>query len=239
MLKGIILSKIPDVNITFLDTIRRDSIFEAAFVLRFSIYKYPANTIFILGISSVVSQNCGYLYTKILDKHIFSSNNGFLGLFTDLLNEIEVRKLPYEKTTFPELDIFIPAIVQLIENGNLIEYAEKYENFTKFTPLMPEIQKNHITASVIYVDVFGNIITNLSKTSFEKAIKNRTFIIYPGTKYVKIEKISDSYDDVDDMDVFAIFNSLDLLEIGIKNSSISEYYNLKFLSNITIEIYDT
>lgn len=239
ILEGVILSKYPQFKVSFLENIRKFSVFEAAFILRFSIHQYPENTIFVLGVSSVVSETNGYLYVKMFGKHVFSSNNGFLGLFTDVIDEIEIRKLPYEKTTFPELDIFIPSICHLIENGNLNEYTEKPDNLYKLTPIMPDIQKNQISASVIYIDSFGNIITNLSKNSFEKAVKNRRFVIYPGTKFVKIEKISDSYDKLEEMEVFAVFNSVDLLEIGIKNSSLSEYYNLKFLSNITVEIYDT
>ncbi len=239
MFNGIILSNIPDIQITLIDTIQRDNIFEAAFVLRASVYQYPPETIFILGVNSVVQKNAGYLYTKILNRHIFSSNNGFLGLFNDFLNEVEVRILPYKKTTFPEIDVFVPALIHLLDNGHLNDYAPKVDKVERFTALIPEFQKNQIIASVIYVDVYGNIITNILKSSFEKVLNNRRFVIYPGTKYIKIEKISDSYDDVENMEVFAIFNNADLLEIGIKNSSISEYYSLKFMSNITVEIYDT
>ncbi len=240
IVEGMILSLKPDINITHIDSVFYHSIFEAALILRFAVLNFSENTIYIVGVSSVCTEGDGYLYVLVNNRHLFLPNNGILGLFKDLLKECKIYLLPYETTTFPEIDVFLPAIKQLIENGHLNEYESlPLSKLKTLTNVIPHFQENSITCSIIYIDSYGNVITNLSREEFENHTRNRRFVIYPGTRFVKIYKISETYLEPDNQEVFAVFNALGLLELGIKNGSLSSSYSLSFLSNITIEIYDT
>jgi S-adenosylmethionine hydrolase len=238
LFEGLVTSMYPDVTISFIDTVRLFSIFEAALILRYSVLQYPENTFFIVGVSSVVPKTNGYLYIKLNNKHIFAPNNGIISLLDDYSDKMIIRKINYEKSTFPEIELFIPFIEKILNNENLDEFSKIENSFIKFTPLLPSFSNNIITASVIYIDYLGNAITNVTKDYFQKKVGKNQFTIYPGTKLINVEKISLSYDEVNEMQPFALFNSIGLLEIGTKNASLCEHYNLKFLSNITIKVYD-
>ena len=240
LIEGMLLNLNPSFNITYIDTVNLHRIYEAALILRFAVFQFPKNSIFLFGVSSVCPEDEGYLYVSLFDKHIFLPNNGILGLFSDIIDEQHVYRLPYLKTTFPEIEIFIPAIAVLLEQASLNEYVLKDKPaIKKLTNILPHIQKNQIIGTIIYIDVYGNAITNITQQEFENHTKNKSFIIYPGTRFIKIYRISESYDEVDNQEVFALFNLFGFLELGIKNSSLSSSYNLTYLSNITIELYDT
>ena len=228
-------------NINYISYIRVKpfALFETAMILRFCILHYPENTVVFVGVSSVLNEQKGYLYFFVSNKHVFIPNNGIIGLCNDMIKTTTLYKLPFESTTFPELDVFLPAWQYISNKQNIADYATPVYQFERLTNLIPDIQSNKIIATVIYVDVYGNIITNLPRQVFLNKVQNKSFEIYPGTKMLAIQKIVDSYALVDKFKPFALFNTLNLLELGIKDASLSELYDLKFLSNITIEIYDT
>lgn len=215
------------------------ALFETAMVLRFCILNYPENTVVFVGVSSVMNEQKGYLYFSVSNKHIFIPNNGIIGLCNDIIKTTTLYKLPFQLTTFPELDVFIPAWQYISNEQNIADYATPVDQCEKLTNLMPDVQSDRIIATVIYVDVYGNIITNLPRQVFLNKVQHRSFVIYPGTKMLAMQKIVVSYDAVESSKPFALFNSLGLLELGIRDASLSKLYDLQFLSNITIEIYDT
>lgn len=238
LFEGAVYSHSSINNISYI-RVKPFALFETAMILRFCILNYPENSVVFVGVSSVVNEQKGYLYFSVSNKHIFMPNNGIIGLCNDIVKTTTLYKLPYQSTTFPELDIFLPAWQYISSEQNIANYATPVYQYEKLTNLLPDIQSNKIIATVIYVDVYGNIITNLSHQDFFNKVQNRSFVIYPGTKMLAIRKIVSSYDMVDVSKPFALFNALGLLELGIKDASLSEFYDLKFLSNITIEIYDT
>jgi len=206
---------------------------QAGFILRIALFSYPEDTIFIVSINSVADENKGYLYTQVNHCHLFCANNGILA-FIDDIQPKNVFKLPYEDTTFPENDIFIPCIGKLINDKNAL-LGEECHDYLKIKKFNTDYTNNVLTGMVIYVDSYGNAITNISRAKFEQYRAERNFVIFPGTRHESIKKISDSYFEHSDDELFAIFNSVDFLELGIYNDNISKLYNLVPRTHITIE----
>ena len=73
---------------------------------------------------------------------------------------------------------------------------------------------------MIYIDRFGNAITNISKEFFEEQIGNKPFTILV-RRNQKIDIISKKYSDVPEGNILAIFNSADLLEISVMRRNTS------------------
>ena len=92
---------------------------------------------------------------------------------------------------------------------------------------------------VMYIDNFGNAITNISKELFDRIRKNRNFTIFPGNNNFPINDISSGYSGYEDAELIALFNSLNLLEIANINISASQYIKLEVKTNIRIQFYDT
>lgn len=236
MIDGMLYSISPDLAVTYASShIDFNDIFQAAFVLRLALFTYPENTYFIVGVKTVASKDDGYLYAMVNNRHVFCANNGILG-FLDSKSIQKLYQLPFEDSTFPEKDIFLPAIEHLFINKKMMNFGNEVTDFIKAKKFYPDFSNNIITGMVIYIDSYGNAITNISKSYFYKCKADKNFIIYPNTKHESITRISQTYSDLESQDFFAVFNSLDLLEIGVFEGSISELYHIKLRTNITIEI---
>jgi len=74
-----------------------------------------------------------------------------------------------------------------------------------------------IKAKVIYIDHFGNLISNVSKDLFGRFVADKPFKISVGGKM--LQKLSLSYADVRDGEVLALFGSSRWLEISVKNGN--------------------
>ncbi|MDR0754723.1 MAG: SAM-dependent chlorinase/fluorinase, partial [Prevotellaceae bacterium] len=90
----------------------------------------------------------------------------------------------------------------------------------------------------IYIDAFGNAVTNIDKKTFEKIGKNRKFEIFMQNNMVKITKLSQYYDDVEEGKIIAMFNSVELLEMAMNKGNIAKLYNLDTKSTIIIQFTD-
>ena len=106
-----------------------------------------------------------------------------------------------------------------------------------------------IVSSVIYVDNFGNVVTNLKKDFFEEIRKGRKFII--SARNYKFDKIYNKYSDIvnlktditernDEGKGMVLFNSSDLLQISIYKSNpknvgtASSLMGLKIYDSVTV-----
>ena len=80
---------------------------------------------------------------------------------------------------------------------------------------MPVIDANIIKGVITYIDNYGNAITNIDLTTFEKNRRSRNFSILFGREDEEIKKISTKYKDVEIAEKLAIFNSNNYLQISI------------------------
>ena len=84
-------------------------------------------------------------------------------------------------------------------------------------PLITE-GRSKISGRCIYIDTFGNIVTNIPGNLITKGHENSRIEIKLPRKYV-VDRISNSYDDVGEGKIAAIVNASKFLEIGINKGS--------------------
>ena len=102
-------------------------------------------------------------------------------------------------------------------------------------PLKPTHGENTITGSVIYIDSYQNAITNISREFFERIGKGRAYRIFVQSNYYVITNINERYNETPDGELLAIFNSLDLLEIAIRNGNAAGLQKLTTDSTIRVD----
>jgi len=238
-LKGYIYSIIPEVKIIEItNTISNYSISQAAFVLKSCFSNFAEETVFIIGIKTVVNSKNKYLCFKYQNKYILTSDNGFFSIFTDAQPQA-VYCFDNVHSTFPEKDVFAKYACKILNNENFDDFAKKVDDYKIVLNLHSTVSNASITGHIIYIDNYGNAITNITKEQFVKYRRNRKFKIFPGSTEFPIEKISETYLEDDDNIYIALFNSLGLLEIAVINSSVTQLFNIEVKSNIRIEFYDT
>ncbi|MDH3322917.1 MAG: SAM-dependent chlorinase/fluorinase, partial [Flavobacteriaceae bacterium] len=181
-------------------------------------------------------------------------DNGIISMIT---NEIIPEKLveitiQNTETNIPAiLDIFVKVACHIARGGMLEVIGKKIEKVKELYEIQPQInsEKNQIVGSVIYIDNFGNVISNISQSHFNNVGKGRDFeIIARNYKFTKIYK---KYTDIVDFTVpeekrqndgkrMALFNSANFLEISMYRSNLktvggaSSLLGLNYRDNITV-----
>lgn len=237
--KGFIYSQIADVNIIDINNgISKHNLFPAAFILKSCFNDFPEETIFIIGIQTVIEGENNYLCFKYKNRYILCSDNGFFTHFTEDTPDA-VFCLNDVITTFPEKDVFAKFACKILSGENISEIANPITEYKIVKHFNPIIEKSSIIGTLIYIDNYGNAIINITKEQFEKTCNERKFKIVLGNKNYHISKINKTYNEDNDNEFIALFNSIGLLEIAMNNASISNLIQLEIKSNIRIQFYDT
>ena len=233
-IKGAILSEIPEVNIVDIShQISPFNILEAAYIIQNSYRSFPLGTIHIIGVDSELNPENKHLVVKFEGQYFICADNGIMSMAC--LN-IEPEKIVeiniHDKliTNFSVLDVFVKVACHISRGGKLEVIGKtisKIKSVKNLTPFINE-SKNQIIGNVIYIDNYGNVITNITKSFFKEVSKSREFEI--SVRNYKFKKIHSKYSDIvnfsideskrnNDGQALAIFNSSLNLEIAIYKSN--------------------
>ena len=136
--------------------------------------------------------------------------------------------------SFDILNVY-PEIIKAVSDKKLDKISEVAEDYDKHVPMRPVFEENVISGSVIYIDSYKNIITNINKKLFEEVGKNRNFEILVLSNHYRITKLNKSYQETPVGELLALFNSLNLLEIAMKDGNVSDLLNIQINSVVRIK----
>jgi S-adenosylmethionine hydrolase len=103
-------------------------------------------------------------------------------------------------------------------------------------PLRATIDKNVIIGSIIFIDSYGNAMSNITREVFYRVFEGKEYRILIQSNKNYTEKILERYSDVPVGEMLARFNSLDLLEIAINGANVSELLSLAVGSVVRIDM---
>ncbi len=233
-IKGAILTEIPEINIVDIShQISPFNILEAAYIVQNSYRSFPLGTIHIIGVDSELNSENKHLVVKFEGQYFICADNGIMSMAC--LN-IEPEKIVeiniHDKliSNFSVLDVFVKVACHISRGGKLEVIGKgisKIKSVKNLTPFINE-SKNQIIGNVIYIDNYGNVITNITKSFFREVSKSREFEI--SVRNYKFKKIHSKYSDIvnfsideskrnNDGQALAIFNSSLNLEIAIYKSN--------------------
>ena len=233
-IKGAILSELPEANIVDIShQISPFNILEAAYIIQNSYRSFPLGTIHIIGVDSELNPENKHLVVKFEGQYFICADNGIMSMAC--LN-IEPEKIVeiniHDKliTNFSVLDVFVKVACHISRGGKLEVIGKSISEIKSVKNLTPFINesKNQIIGNVIYIDNYGNVITNITKSFFREISKSREFEI--SVRNYKFKKIHSKYSDIvnfsidqskrnNDGQALAIFNSSLNLEIAIYKSN--------------------
>ncbi len=230
-LKGTVYSALPEARIVDIShNVKPFEITEAAYHVRSCYNDFPKGTIHIIGVDSEPIVNFGGSdgsFPCILEfnGHIFISNdNGFFGAFLqenrpDALWRIEsFLKNPLD-FKFPTKNILIKAAISIIQGAKPSELGVPSDGYKSALALTAISETNLIKGHVVHVDKYGNAITNVHQTLFERFGKDTPFVLYFKRKDYFIDTISNTYNEVAQGEKVAIFNENGYLEIAINRGA--------------------
>jgi S-adenosylmethionine hydrolase len=120
---------------------------------------------------------------------------------------------------FPTKNIFVPIACDMANGKHPSELGTPKETIRRAVQITPVIEPNVLKGSVIHIDHYGNLITNIRKDDFHRVGKNVPFTIFFRQKEYFIDTISLGYNEVPNGEKVAIFNDVGLLEIAINKGT--------------------
>jgi len=235
-IKGRILSNCPQAQVIDVNhQISSYNLNQTAFVLKNSYKSFPKGSIHIIAVNCEAAKDMPFIAVLFDDHYFIGADNGVFYLFMhglpDKIIELENQEVV---SSFPELEIFAAAASKLANGVSIDKLGTIKDKVYRQLPMLPSIEDSVIIGKVIYIDSYQNIITNVSKETFNHVGKNRNFIIYVQSKGNKISKINQTYNETPEGELLALFNSGGYLEIAIRKGKVAELFNLTTSSTVRI-----
>ncbi|MGN6179486.1 MAG: SAM hydrolase/SAM-dependent halogenase family protein [Mucilaginibacter sp.] len=237
-LKGSIFKLLPTVNVVDItNNISPFNVQQAAFILKNSFHYFPEATVHLIGIDTVFSDSTKYLAIRYRNHYFVGADNGIFSLMfnTEPDEVVELTIMQDLKFLhFPLADIFVRAACHLAQGGKLTEIGITINTIEKKMNLQPVIDKNQIKGSVIYIDSFQNVITNITKEFFNNVQRGRRFILY-FKRNETINKLSWHYNEVPEGEKLCLFGISDHLEIAINKGNASGLLGLNLGDSVMLD----
>ncbi len=208
-------------------------ILHAAFVVRNTYLNYPEGSVHIICVHSESAKNQDHLIVKAKGHFFIGTDNG---IFSLILNgePDEIVKIDHAEDT-DELDIFSITAASLLSGRNPSELGKPAGELVERVPLRATIESNTITGSIIFIDSYGNAISNITREVFLRIFEKNDYRILIQSNKNYSDQIVRKYSDVAVGDLLTRFNSLGLLEIAINGANISELLSLGIGTVVRIE----
>ena len=210
------------------------NIAHASFVIRNTFSNYPEGSVHIICVHSEAVKGQDYLIVKAREHFFIGADNG---IFTLILNSEpdEVVKIDHEKSS-DELEIFAKAASGLLSGKKPADLGKPLKKIIERLPLRATIEKDVIIGSIIFIDSYGNVISNITREVFSRVFEGRDYRILIQSNKNYTDRILEKYSDVPVGEMLARFNSLDLLEIAINGANVSELLSLNVGSVVRIDL---
>lgn len=222
-MKGKMLSinpKLTLVDITH--EVENFDIMAAAFILQQSLKHFPPETVHLVVVDPGVGSSRRAVALRHHDHYYAGPDNG---LFT-LLLETETPDQMVELTpdpshplsdTFHGRDLFAPTAAKLAGGASLEELGTPAKRLKPLHWALPIDDKEGIQGWIVYIDHFGNCITNISRALFDQRSEGRKVTGYAGSGI--IQGIYRTYSDVPVGETLMLFGSSNLLEVATNQGS--------------------
>jgi S-adenosylmethionine hydrolase len=238
LLKAYILKKVENVQVIDIShELEKFNLQQAAYIFGNSFYEFPKNSIHVLGIRSANFKHNKNLIIYYKNQYILCPDNGLFSLFYDGSDVVyyELNANQYPQGIFISREPFAKAAVDLANGKFITDMAIEISDIVQSLNFQPVSHPGGITGRCIYIDSFGNVITNVKKSFFENIQQGRNFTIFlPNTR---ISKIYNSYDEAEHNEPLALFNSSGHLEIALNNGSAKQLlFPRNFISHIEFQI---
>lgn len=256
VIKAALLEQIPNVNI--IDVSHEISPYnpsETAYILKNAYKAFPQGTIHIIGVESEYTPENIHLVMQLEGHFFIGADNGIFSLIKEDIKPEKVVAINIHKTvnsSFPVLDVFVQVAAHIARKGTLEVIGSHVNKIKELTNIKPVISQdgNQIMGSVIYIDNYGNVITNITQKLFKEIGKSRAFTINART--VKFKQIHKSYSQAIDFNLpkeqreedgkkLALFNTSGHLELAVYKSnpntvgSASSLFGLEYRDLISIQ----
>lgn len=237
--KGMLATHCPDVRlIDISNEVDHFNILQASFVLKNCFEKFPKGTVHFIGVvgNETRQRSSGYLVINSGGQYFVGYDSGVFSLVLDdrdivIYNSgIDTRAPQYE------INDRIIEIISTLANGIPAEsFCKPEENIIRVSNPKPSFDNDSIKGSILYIDSFQNIISNISEPVFNKIGGTRKFSIFLRNHSYNFKRVMQQYADAETGEPVCLFNEKGLLELALNGSNAAGLLGVKVMDNIRIE----
>jgi len=222
-MKGVVLGINNEAVITDITHgIPKYDIFKAAYTLR-GFYKYfPQGSIHVVVVDPGVGSERKPIIVQTQEGIFIGPDNGVFSFVLKESKSVNVFEITNSEfmledlsSTFHGRDIFAPVAAHLSLGVDIQDFGEVLKNPISLEIRKPELKGDEIVGEVIYVDSFGNLVTNIPGDLLKGYSKVQLGELI-------IDSVAGSYQDVARGNLLAIIGSSGLLEISINQGSAAD-----------------
>ncbi|QBN17774.1 SAM hydrolase/SAM-dependent halogenase family protein [Flavobacterium nackdongense] len=236
-LKGKILSEYSEATIIDISHyIDAFNTVEASYIIGAAYSSFPKGTVHLIGVDMEFNKENQHIVMQWNDHYFIAADNGILSMLSQKIVPQKIVTINIHDrfpTDATDLDVFVKVACHIAKGGLLNVIGKETKTIKQVTELqaVTATDGSSIKGYVIYIDHFGNVVTNISKKQFLEVAKGRPYEIQFKNKVVKT--ILPNYSAIASSEKYplknyegerlAIFNEAGYLEIAIFKSNPTKF----------------
>jgi S-adenosylmethionine hydrolase len=239
IMKGVILGINPSVSLVDLShAVPSQDVLAGALILRSAVPFFPPGTIHVAVVDPGVGSARRALLVETRTAFFIGPDNGLLSLAAPadtVIRRIHLTNEEYwlspRSSTFHGRDIFVPVAAHLALGVAVECFGTLVSDMERLSLPAVEYRQDSLTGSVIYIDHFGNLVTNISEADL-RLFSKQDLLVSIGA--VRIYGIVGSYADVAVSRPAALLNSWGMLEIAVRNGSAAQQLEISLQCPVSL-----
>jgi S-adenosylmethionine hydrolase len=242
-MKGVLLSVNPSARLVDLThAVPAQDILNAAFFLKACVPYFPPGTLHVVVVDPGVGTDRAILYAEAGHQRLLAPDNGCLSLlFDELGSPSTVRHVKASdlwhtpvSDTFHGRDIFAPVAGHLSLGLKPAKLGPVVKDWIKLAIPKPEQTAKGIRGEVIYVDSFGNLITNIPAS----AVPERPIFLTLGKRRLQRFAWVRTYGEAKPGQLAVLISSCGYLELAIVEGNAAHRLRAKIGTAVHMGLHD-
>ena len=224
IMKGVILKIHSDATVVDLTHgVPPQNVLAGALILRQAAPFFPPGSIHVAVVDPGVGSERRGLLVETRTQFFVGPDNGLLSLAApeeEVVRTVHLTNprffLSPPSSTFHGRDVFAPVAAYLSAGVSLTDFGPQVATIERLCLPLPHQEKAKVVGEVVYIDHFGNLITNIPEHALLPFPRDRLFINIRG---VQIRGLSFTYTAVTEGEFVGVVSSWGYLEIAVRNGS--------------------
>ena len=208
---------------------------QAAFLFKHCYAAFPAGTLHLLSVYNYYSAQREYLALETGGQFFLGPNNGLFSLIFERIPD-KVYLLDsrlWSAGSMEVAEVFAQGLKHLQRYGAWEGIGPKTSTYLERLPLQPSLGPNQIRGHIVHIDHYGNAISNISRTLFERVGQGRRFEIQ-FRRFDPLTHLLRDYAEAVPGDLLGLFNAADYLELAVYLGHAANLYGLKVDDSIIV-----
>jgi S-adenosylmethionine hydrolase len=241
IMKGVIKDINPEVSIIDLShNVSSQAVREAAFILLTSYKYFPNKSILVCVVDPGVGSVRKIILAETEHYCFIAPDNGLLSPVLE--REPSKRMVSVENSeyflkpvsrTFHGRDIFAPVSAHLSLGKDTNVFGRPADEVFHLDLGNLQIKDKEIRGEIVFVDSFGNLVTNIPEDVLKGIQKRRIFVCIDESR---ISGLKESYTEVQKGEPLAIFGSFGYLELSVREGKANKYFTASEGTEVILEI---